>query len=103
MIKTDSGEICIDPAEPVLHIIGKKYAIFVLSVLGNDNTRKNFNDMKKAIPGISGAMLSARLHDMIAAGLIERYDGDIVTYDLTDRGRELRKRLLPVFEYFADR
>ncbi len=102
MIKTDRGEICIDPAEPILHIIGKKYAIFIVSVLGNDNTRKNFNDLMRAVPGISSTMLSARLHEMNECGLIERHEGDIVTYELTERGREIRKRMLPLIEYLAD-
>ncbi|WP_297026262.1 helix-turn-helix domain-containing protein [Thermoplasma sp.] len=102
MIRTEDGEICIDPATPVLHVMGKKYAIFILSVLGNDNTRKNFNDLLKAIPGISSTMLSARLHEMVGAGLIERHDGDIVTYELTEMGREIRRRLLPLIEYLAN-
>ena len=52
-----------------------------------------FNDFAGAVAGISPRMLSERLRDLEAAGLIERRvipsSPPKVEYRLTDRGREL--------------
>jgi DNA-binding HxlR family transcriptional regulator len=52
-----------------------------------------FNDFADAVAGISPRMLSERLRDLEAAGLIERKvipsSPPKVEYRLTDRGREL--------------
>ena len=52
-----------------------------------------FNDFADAVAGISPRMLSERLRDLEAAGLIERRvipsSPPKVEYRLTDRGREL--------------
>ena len=53
-----------------------------------------FNEFADAVAGISPRMLSERLRDLEAAGLIERKvipsSPPKVEYRLTDRGRELR-------------
>jgi DNA-binding HxlR family transcriptional regulator len=53
-----------------------------------------FNEFADAVAGISPRMLSERLRDLEAAGLIERRvipsSPPKVEYRLTDRGRELR-------------
>jgi DNA-binding HxlR family transcriptional regulator len=52
-----------------------------------------FNDFAEAVAGISPRMLSERLRDLEAAGLIEREvipsSPPKVEYRLTDRGRQL--------------
>jgi DNA-binding HxlR family transcriptional regulator len=52
-----------------------------------------FNDFAEAVAGISPRMLSERLRDLEAAGLIEREvipsSPPTVEYRLTDRGRQL--------------
>jgi len=48
------------------------------------NTR--FNDIARGLPGLSRSLLSKRLRQLEAAGIVERQDGE---YLLTDAGREL--------------
>src|SRR5437764_6293210 len=53
-----------------------------------------FNEFAEAVAGISPRMLSERLRDLEAAGLVERKvipsSPPTVEYRLTDRGRKLR-------------
>ncbi len=61
-----------------------------------------FNEFAEAVAGISPRMLSERLRDLEAAGLVERNvipsSPPTVEYRLTDRGR----RLAPLIEAMRD-
>ncbi len=100
MLIDGETQICIDPSEPVLRALGKKYSILLISVIGNENTRGNFNDIRKSIPESSNSIISRRIRDLISTGIIKKAsENGIVTYALTDFGYELRKRLIPILRF----
>ncbi len=98
MIKTDDGLICIDPTLPVFSILGKKYTILILSLLGNDNTRNNFNDIANSIPGASRRIISMRLHDLENEKIIEKTKRNITEYRFTEKGYGMRRAIINLLE-----
>ncbi|MGC8645560.1 MAG: winged helix-turn-helix transcriptional regulator [Thermoplasmata archaeon] len=97
MIDDGSGKICIDPALPIIELLGKKYTLMVIGVLGNKGGRKNFNEVLSDIPFSSSTIISRRLKDLRNAGIIVRkIDSKGITYSLTEFGLGLRKAMLPL-------
>ncbi len=83
----------------IIKVLGKKYAIFLLSLIGNNGSIR-FGEIKNKLGGISSSTLSHRLDELKAAGLIER---DIypeippkVEYSLSKNGAKLLKTLNPL-------
>ena len=81
---------------PLFHhaveLIGRRWSGAVLRAMLHGKTR--FRDIREAIPGLSDKMLSERLHEFQAEGIVERrvYDETPVRieYQLTGKGRELQ-------------
>lgn len=94
MIYDNGKTICIDPSLPLLRLIGKRYTMFILGVIGNNKTRKNFNDIVKSIPGASRTIIATRIKDLIAAGIIKRCVNEIVYYELTELGYKIRNGII---------
>jgi DNA-binding HxlR family transcriptional regulator len=71
--------------------LGKRWTAIVLGILGNGPA--GFRDLSRTIGGISDSVLSDRLADLAASGLITRTVDDgppiTVSYALTDRGSAL--------------
>jgi DNA-binding HxlR family transcriptional regulator len=71
--------------------LGKRWTAVILGILGTGPT--GFRDLSRAIGGISDSVLSDRLADLTATGLITRTVDDgppiTVSYALTDRGSAL--------------
>lgn len=80
MLYEDEKTICIVPSLPAFQLIGKKYTMFILGVIGNNNTRKNFNDIVKSIPGYSRTIIATRIMELIQAGMIRKCYSKILTY-----------------------
>ncbi|MEM0128024.1 MAG: helix-turn-helix domain-containing protein [Thermoplasmatales archaeon] len=99
MIECNQKMICVDPAIPVIGLIGKKYTIMIIGVLGNEGNRKNFNEILSDIPFSSSTIISKRLKELRNAGIIERKDyKGTVNYSLTKFGIKLRRALIPLFK-----
>ena len=97
MIESGDFTVCIDPSLPLLNLIGKKYTMMVLGVIGNKGNRKNFNEILNDIPYSSSTIISKRLKDLQNFHLIQRHDGaDGVTYSLSIFGQNVRESLLPL-------
>ncbi|WP_022880033.1 helix-turn-helix domain-containing protein [Microbacterium sp. B19] len=77
-------------------VLGKRWNGMILSSLGAGAT--TFVGLRRAVTGISDAVLSDRLAELAAAGLAERRVEPgppvSVSYELTDAGRQL----LPVLD-----
>src|SRR3954451_724316 len=80
-----------DSITRVFQLLGKRWSGPILAVLMSQPT--HFADLRRAIPGISERMLSDRLAELGAAGLVVReVDGGPplrVSYRLTDSGAAL--------------
>ena len=80
-----------DVIEDVMGILGRAWAGAVIQALLDGNER--FNDIARAIPGVTDGMLSARLRELCTRGLIVRVveagPPVGVTYRLTEAGRDV--------------
>lgn len=84
------------PVSMAAEIICSRWTLLVLRELVVGSTR--FNELRRGLPGMSPALLSKRLKDLEAAGIVmhiaaEREPG-VLEYRLTEAGNELR----PVIE-----
>nr|WP_033431945.1 winged helix-turn-helix transcriptional regulator [Saccharothrix syringae] len=76
-------------------VIGTKWAVVVLARLKEAPHR--YGELRRRVPGITEKVLTTRLRELEAAGLVERTATDevppAVTYRLTGEGRELAPAL----------
>jgi DNA-binding HxlR family transcriptional regulator len=98
----DSTTIQCDSAlTSVFAVLGKRWTGVVIGVLLERPAR--FAEIARAIPGITESMLSARLTELKAAGLISRevIDGPPIAslYRLTPSGEALRPALMALGEW----
>jgi DNA-binding HxlR family transcriptional regulator len=95
-------EACVPRADALaraFRFLGKRWNAVVLGRLSAGPA--GFRELSRAIDGISDSVLSDRLSDLTAGGLIERTVDEgppvTVTYALTPRGRAL----MPALEQIA--
>lgn len=91
-------EQCVPAAESLsraFKFLGKRWNAIVLGQLSAGPA--GFRELSRAIDGISDSVLSDRLADLAAGGLISRNVDDgpplSVSYELTERGRALMPAL----------
>ncbi|SIM30751.1 winged helix-turn-helix transcriptional regulator [Cuniculiplasma divulgatum] len=97
MIEDRESTVCVDPSLPLLSLIGKKYTMMILGVIGNNGNRKNFNEILRDIPYSSSTIISSRLKELQDLHLIQRREEtEGVNYSLTEFGRNVRESLLPL-------
>jgi DNA-binding HxlR family transcriptional regulator len=89
-MSTQTKSICI--ADVVLRALRGRWATHILTVIASHQSI-HFNELKRAIPGISAKVLMEQLRFLETAGVIERHaTGNSrreVSYAFTARGQEL--------------
>jgi DNA-binding HxlR family transcriptional regulator len=79
------------PVAMAAEILCTRWTIVLLRELVSGTTR--FNDLRRGVPRMSPALLSQRLKDLEAAGILirkrSRTEPGVFEYHLTDAGREL--------------
>ncbi len=102
MVRFREGEpccICPCPCEGLIDIIGKKWALCVLALLGNNGTMR-FNQLQVQLKGISAKTLTEVLKNLQHSQLVEREAfreiPPRVEYHLTREGRELTMLVAPL-------
>jgi DNA-binding HxlR family transcriptional regulator len=104
MIQDGDSTICIDSSLPILNLIGKKYTMLVLGVIGNTGKRKNFNEILIDIPFSSSTIISKRLKELQELDLIVKHKGpEGVVYSLTELGWKVREMLIPFLRFVERR
>jgi len=87
----------------VLDHIMSKWGVLVLASL-SDGTRR-WGELRREVDGISEKMLASTLKTLSADGLVHRESYPTVPphveYSLTDLGRDLMGRMLPLVEWVA--
>ena len=105
MCETDK-QTCICPLKGVIDLISKKWALLIINALGNCG-KLRFNQIMETLDGISPKTLSDTLKELQAEQLIKRESfAEIpprVEYSLTFDGVELRKSIIPLLEWTANR
>ncbi len=88
------GQFC--PMAKAAEILCERWSLIVIRELIAGS--RHFNDIRRGVPLMSPSLLSSRLKQLEAAGVVTRnQDGRGVGYDLTPAGAELR----PVVELMA--
>ena len=89
--KLSAGD-CLCPATPLAQVMGRRYALGLLSLVANSGIIR-FSELRSRLGEVSSSTLAARLNDLEEAGLIARTvypdTPPRVEYSLSDRGREL--------------
>ncbi len=93
---TDNGYNQFCPVAMAAEILGSRWTLVLLRELVVGSTR--FNELRRGVPRMSPALLSKRLKDLEAAGIVTRSqvvgEPDVFEYCLTNAGRDLK----PVIE-----
>lgn len=91
MPESSYNQFC--PVAMAAEILGTRWTLLLLRELLVGSTR--FNDLRRGMPRMSPALLSKRLKDLEAAGIVTRSKtsgaADVYEYHLTDAGRDLQK------------
>ena len=89
---TEEAPIC-EHFQRAAELIGKRWNPQIVRALQTGSAR--FGDIKGAIPHISDGLLSERLKELEAEGIVTRdvtpSTPVLIEYHLTDRGRDLTK------------
>lgn len=92
------------PTRTVLDHVMSRWGVLVLLSL-TDGTRR-WGELRREVGGISEKMLASTLRTLTADGLVARRSLPAVPphveYSLTERGRELMQRMLPLLDWVAD-
>jgi DNA-binding HxlR family transcriptional regulator len=84
------------PLEKLLNQISGQWTMYILWILDTNGTVR-FGELKRKVDGISPKVLTQRLRMLEDVGIIHRrYEPTIppqVSYELTERGKELSKPL----------
>ncbi|MDP7976896.1 MAG: helix-turn-helix domain-containing protein, partial [TACK group archaeon] len=102
MIESNGRQICIYPSQKIIRVLGKQYTLLIVGLLGNRG-ELGFNEIARAVGRPRANLLSQRLRELEEVGLAKRriiqQRPVRVAYSLTDAGLQLRKLLIPVFEW----
>ena len=105
IIREGDEEYCIYPLDDLMAVLGKKWTLFIIAVLGN-NSRTRFNELLRQLKGISPRTLTDRLRELEELRLIERNVlAEVplrVEYELTEEGKRMRKGLIPFLKWSLD-
>ena len=93
------GQFC--PVAMAAEILCTRWTVVLLRELIAGSTR--FNDLRRGVPRMSPALLSRRLKELEAAGLVRRAptesDPSVLAYHLTDAGRALTPVVMGIGEW----
>lgn len=102
----EANRVCLCPLRGIIDVISKKWALLIINALGNCG-KLRFNKLMEALSGISPKTLSDTLKELCAEGLVKRESfAEIpprVEYSLTTDGAKLRKSVIPLLEWTANR
>jgi DNA-binding HxlR family transcriptional regulator/putative sterol carrier protein len=84
------------PIVRAIEVLGERWTLLIVRDMLTGSTR--FNEIARGLPGISRALLSRRLRQLVAAGLATRTDDG---YVLTPAGEDLRPVVFGLAEWGA--
>jgi DNA-binding HxlR family transcriptional regulator len=101
------GELsCCPHFHRAVELVGKRWTGAILYVLLESGRPLRFSEIAHAVPELSDRLLSERMKELEASGIVERHVTGTspvrVEYELTERGRELDPALAEL-KRWADR
>lgn len=94
MTDKSHGQYC--PITRAVEALGERWSLLIVRDMLVGATR--FNELARGLPGLSRSLLSKRLRQLAAAGIVEHLDGE---YRLTRAGEELRPIVFGLGEWGA--
>jgi DNA-binding HxlR family transcriptional regulator len=92
------------PSRTLLNHVTSTWGVLVLVSLGEGT--KRWSELRRSVQGVSEKMLAQTLQILERDGLVLRYQHPVmpprVDYSLTERGRELVDRLLPLLDWVGE-
>ena len=93
------------PVELAVDVVGGRWRTVILSRLKEGVHR--YGELRRLVPGVSEKMLTQRLRELEADGLVRRRDLGTnpphVEYELTDEGRSLAPVLQALYDWGTER
>ncbi|MBU2664497.1 helix-turn-helix transcriptional regulator [Actinoplanes bogorensis] len=93
------------PVELAVDVIGGRWRVVILARLKEGAHR--YGELRRLTPGISEKMLTQRLRELEADGLVTRKDHETVPphveYSLTEEGRSLAPVLQALYDWGVER
>jgi DNA-binding HxlR family transcriptional regulator len=87
------GGACCPRLHEAVELVGKRWTGAIVAVLLDGGGPMRFSEIAQRVPHISDRLLSERMKELEARGVVERYvhaDSPVrVEYELTPMGREL--------------
>jgi len=103
---TYEDDICMCSIEGIMGILSRKWALLIISAIGN-NQKLRYSELGKKLGQISPKTLADRLKELENASLIKRESfAEIpprVEYSLTKEGVELRNAIIPLIKWVSSR
>ncbi|CAN5314423.1 helix-turn-helix domain-containing protein [soil metagenome] len=92
------------PSRTVLDHVTSKWGVLVIVALAEQTLR--WGELRRVVQGVSEKMLAQTLRTLELDGFVHRDAQPTipprVDYSLTERGRELAARLIPLMDWIAD-
>jgi DNA-binding HxlR family transcriptional regulator len=88
------GQYC--PIVRAVEVLGDRWTLLIVREMLTGVGR--FNELSRGLPGLSRALLSRRLRQLVTAGLVRRTDDG---YELTQAGEDLRPLVFGLAEWGA--
>jgi DNA-binding HxlR family transcriptional regulator len=83
-------------------ILGKRWTLSILKIIGSREPVR-FNEIKRALAGISSTMLTERLLELEYEGLVSKnFNGLKIEYSLTNSARELEFILIRLDRWWSE-
>ncbi len=96
------NDVCLCSIEGIMGILSKKWALLIISAIGN-NQKLRYNELEKKLGDISPKTLADRLKELENASIVKReVFAEIpprVEYSLTKEGIELKNAIMPLMEW----
>jgi DNA-binding HxlR family transcriptional regulator len=96
---------CCPRYHEAVELVGKRWTGAILYVLLHGG-RQRFTEIAQAVPDLSDRLLSERMKELEARGIVERHVSECapvkVCYELTEKGRELAPAMAEL-KAWADR
>ncbi len=101
-VSESEGDGCLCPATGLVQIIGRKYALRLITLIGESGSIR-FNELRTEMDEMSSSTLTIRLSELENAGLIKRKEfvevPPRVEYTLTREGVDLRQNLFALSRF----
>jgi DNA-binding HxlR family transcriptional regulator len=88
----------VDPIRASLKILGAKWSLIIIRDVAFLDLHR-FGEIRRNNPGLTARVLSRRLRQMVAEGLLTRDEEEVVRYELTEKGEDAVYVLLALLRY----